>query len=666
MKKVIALLITLCLIASLGLVPAAAEDTHPDGDPWFNSDIYGLWPSERPALEDQYELWANYDFYREVMEKGENTSLNSFDLTTARVMDQLLEYCGTNENSDAESECLRILYDFNKDQETIEKEGFASLMAYVERVKGVQSLDELTALFQEEGFLFGSPFFDIRLNQFQDNEKTLYGISISKTPAVEEQWPTEEELAVNPAAMPVKDTEKVRRRLLHMQYSEEETERLLEKIIWFDSFYPYEYTTSEREDELAGKPALSLADIRELCPPLAAMLKGMGWTREGGEQTAFYQVMIEDLAAFREAYTEGNLDLFKAEIVLSMYAAGERILGRAAFPEAVEYTDPGSFLRLAPVALYSQAYVHHLIPQERIEIYYQLVDEIREAMRVRIGQSSWISPETKEKAFEKLDKIVPASIVYAWESDFEPLRTALHSCKNLLEAEAQCILSTRKEDMRYAGMETFRGNRKMSTEMPLSASGLYYPWENAIYIGAGTLTDGLYNGASRETILASLGCTIGHELSHGFDTNGMLYDADGSQNPIWTEEDQQTYMERANAVADRASRIILLDDVHVPGRQQISEIIADTEGLRLVLDLAKKEEHFDYDAFFRACAQFYNWYYESRETYAQQFGVIEVHPAPMVRVNFTLQLMDEFYETYPSVTEGTPMYLPPEERELVW
>ena len=41
-------------------------------------------------------------------------------------------------------------------------------------------------------------------------------------------------------------------------------------------------------------------------------------------------------------------------------------------------------------------------------------------------------------------------------------------------------------------------------------------------------------------------------------------------------------------------------------------------------------------------------------------------PPYHVRVNFTLAHFDEFYETYPSVKEGTPMYIAPEERILVW
>ena len=76
-------------------------------------------------------------------------------------------------------------------------------------------------------------------------------------------------------------------------------------------------------------------------------------------------------------------------------------------------------------------------------------------------------------------------------------------------------------------------------------------------------------------------------------------------------------------------------------------------------------EGFDYDAFCRAYAKFYTWYYSDRETYRATFES-EVHPSPFVRVNLTVQMMDEFYETYPSVVEGTPMYLAPEDRLLIW
>ena len=64
MKGIICLLLALCLLAACTL--AGAENTHLQGKPWVNSNLYGQWPDERPAPEDGYDMYANYDYYREV------------------------------------------------------------------------------------------------------------------------------------------------------------------------------------------------------------------------------------------------------------------------------------------------------------------------------------------------------------------------------------------------------------------------------------------------------------------------------------------------------------------------------------------------------------------------------------------------------------------------
>lgn len=661
MKKAIILLVTLCFIVSCWALPAKADTLELAGKPWVNSDIFGCWPSERPALEDQYELYVNFDHYQEALAKGDGAQSNYYIRSEKMLLNQILELCNDSEKRDPESESIRILYGFYTDKEAIERDGFASLMAYVNRVKAVENLDELTRLMQEPGFLFGSPFFSLNLALSQEN---TYNVLFTKNSVVDMRWPTDEEYEINPEAVPEKDTAGVRQNLLRMEYSEEEASRLLEKILWFDDFNLEEYEMSERESELGNKPAMTLEEIREICPPIGAMLVGLGMLKEA-ETDEVYCSSIMDLAAFNKAYTEDNLDLFKAIIALSMYTAAKDILGPTVFPEMEGNSDPFAFFSQLPRVLLPQAYVHNFVPEERIKEYYQLVDDIKEAMHVRIEQSNWASQETKEKAFEKLDKMVAVSLLYLWESDCESLLQGLRSCKTLLDAGVQCMLFERKCEMGYAGLESFRGNRWASGESPLAIGGKYYPMENAFYIGAGALTGEVYNGASRETVLATIGYHIGHELSHGFDINGMMYDAEGAQNPVASESDMARYWEKANTISESASRIKLLDDLNVLGGQQLGEIIADIEGLRLVLDLAKKEEQFNYDAFFRAYARLYFGYYSDREDYFATFSS-EVHPSLFVRANFTVQFMEEFYETYPSVVEGTPMYLPPEERELIW
>ena len=48
------------------------------------------------------------------------------------------------------------------------------------------------------------------------------------------------------------------------------------------------------------------------------------------------------------------------------------------------------------------------------------------------------------------------------------------------------------------------------------------------------------------------------------------------------------------------------------------------------------------------------------------YDVDSTHPSDYIRIDFTLRQTDEFYQTYSSVKEGTPMYIAPEDRVLVW
>ena len=107
------------------------------------------------------------------------------------------------------------------------------------------------------------------------------------------------------------------------------------------------------------------------------------------------------------------------------------------------------------------------------------------------------------------------------------------------------------------------------------------------------------------------------------------------------------------------------DQILVNGERVVNEMLADITGLSLTLDLAKKTENFDYDAMFRAYARFYQCIYRDRKVMTDVFAD-EVHPVPYSRVNYVVAQFDEFYKTYPSVKEGTPMYIAPEQRELIW
>lgn len=95
------------------------------------------------------------------------------------------------------------------------------------------------------------------------------------------------------------------------------------------------------------------------------------------------------------------------------------------------------------------------------------------------------------------------------------------------------------------------------------------------------------------------------------------------------------------------------------------EVMADLTSVTLTMDLAKQTEGFDYDAYFRAMAEAWYAVYYSRDVMVNYYSDT-VHPPHYFRINFTLAHFDEFYRTYPAVTEGTPMYIAPDDRILPW
>ena len=191
------------------------------------------------------------------------------------------------------------------------------------------------------------------------------------------------------------------------------------------------------------------------------------------------------------------------------------------------------------------------------------------------------------------------------------------------------------------------------------------PGQNLFSLGAPALCEAMCDFSSRATLLGTLGAHIGHELSHGYDFIGAQYNS-AKSGPLFTEADTAVFTEKAMAIAGRLSQIESGNGIVLQGDKLITEAMADLTGASLMLDLAKAEENFDYDAFFRAFANFFFDYEYGYDARPDKLAGVNPHPPYHVRVNFTLAHFDEFYETYPSITEGTPMYIAPEDRILIW
>ena len=84
---------------------------------------------------------------------------------------------------------------------------------------------------------------------------------------------------------------------------------------------------------------------------------------------------------------------------------------------------------------------------------------------------------------------------------------------------------------------------------------------------------------------------------------------------------------------------------------------------RCVVDAAKKLDHPDYDALFRAIAN--TWASTSSRQLRSYLTAADVHAPDKLRCNRVLQTLPEFYETY-DIRSGDGMWTEPDSRVSVW
>ena len=190
----------------------------------------------------------------------------------------------------------------------------------------------------------------------------------------------------------------------------------------------------------------------------------------------------------------------------------------------------------------------------------------------------------------------------------------------------------------------------------IKANAFYNPQNNSINIMAGFLIGDLYNEEMSEAqLLGAVGATIGHEISHAFDTTGSQYDKDGAAANWWTEEDYAAFLARAAKLAAWYDGFIPYDGCKYSGQKVQGEVIADMAGMKCILELAAKKPDFDYDSFFRQYATI--WRQQLLPSEAISRVAIDSHAMNYMRINATLAQYDDFVRFY-DIQPGDGMVCP--------
>jgi putative endopeptidase len=212
----------------------------------------------------------------------------------------------------------------------------------------------------------------------------------------------------------------------------------------------------------------------------------------------------------------------------------------------------------------------------------ELVDNVRNALKARIENLDWMSPETKAKAIAKWNTFLP-KIGYPdkWR-DWSGLSIKPDNYYGNLMAAAKYNY---QYDINKIGKPTDRKEWGMT---PQTVNAYYNPTDNTINFPAAILQPPFFDAKADDAInYGGIGAVIGHEASHGFDDEGSQFDGAGNNVNWWTKDDRAKFDARTDKLVAQFNDYTPIKDkpdAHVNGKLTLGENIADLGGLNVAYD----------------------------------------------------------------------------------
>ncbi len=318
-------------------------------------------------------------------------------------------------------------------------------------------------------------------------------------------------------------------------------------------------------------------------------------------------------------------------------------------------------------------YVEQKFPPEAKEKAQKMIANVIKAFENRINNVSWMTPDTKQKAIEKL-LALKVKIAYPdhWK-DYSNLEI-----KGVEEGGSylQNILNARvwnhNEDLEDLGNPVDKSRWGMA---PQIVNAYFNASFNEIVFPAAILQPPFYNYQADDAVnYGGMGAVIGHEISHCFDDSGSRYDKNGNLNNWWTDKDLKQFEALGKKLADQYSAIEVLPETPINGPFTLGENIGDLGGINVAYDalqLSFKEngrpENIDgftpEQRFFMSWATV--WRTKIREDALKTQIKTDPHSPGMVRAVQPLKNVDAFYEAF-NIKETDSMYLEPSKRVKIW
>ena len=313
-------------------------------------------------------------------------------------------------------------------------------------------------------------------------------------------------------------------------------------------------------------------------------------------------------------------------------------------------------------------FVETIIPGDTKREALKLVAGLRKATIRRLERVDWMDSRTRKHAIQKV-KDMKFQVAYpnTWTSETkhtvieedQPLQNILNL--SIYDTEAMIQDMDCKKDVNNWEDGCFEVN------------AFYYSEGNMMVIPAGILQPPFFDLQKSDAWnLGAIGSAVGHEITHGFDTDGRMYDASGNYRNWWLQDDENAYMKLTTKIVQLFHNEEYMHG-KINGELTLSENLADLGGMSIAMEalqsILAKEKATDasrkkaYRDFFISYA--ISWRNKDRPKKALESLKSDAHAPAKFRVNKIVVQFDEFYEAF-GIGETDPGFLPSANRIKLW
>ena len=313
-------------------------------------------------------------------------------------------------------------------------------------------------------------------------------------------------------------------------------------------------------------------------------------------------------------------------------------------------------------------YVARHFPPENKARVLAMVNNFLATFREGIEELEWMSPATKKEAQAKLALFTP-KIGYpdVWR-DYTALTT---SSTDLIANVRAGRRHAFDRGIAKLGKPVDRGEWGFT---PQTVNASYSPLQNAITFPAALLQPPFFDVKAEDAInYGTVGTSIGHEISHGFDDQGSRYDGHGNLRNWWTEEDRAAFTARANGLVQQYSAFSPVPGYHVNGQFTLGENIGDNSGVTIAYKAYRKslggKPSPVIDGLTGEQRLYIGWAVKFRTLQREEAAIVQIksdpHSPGEFRVKGTLANQAGFYEAF-DIKPGDKMYRPPQQHVKLW